>query len=198
MRSGPSGASRARAGTSLRARRQAGARALQGLPRTPRRGSAGDRAAVPAGDPSVRRPRRPAGAHGARRRRGVAVDDVRRRRAAGRACAADALEPRPADRGRGAATDAAGAAEVRRCTGGRVAGATDDSPTLALAISCVGRRLVLGQRVDEETEATLEALPAATTQIGFYSYGEISPSGHAPCDLHNQTMTLTTIREAAA
>ena len=99
----------------------------------------------------------------------------------------------------GAATDAAGAAEVRRLH--RVAASpahTDDSPTLALAISCVGRRLVLGQRVDEETEATLEALPSATTQIGFYSYGEISPSGHAPCDLHNQTMTLTTIREAAA
>jgi len=62
----------------------------------------------------------------------------------------------------------------------------------------VGRRLVLGQRVEEEVEATLDALPASTTQIGFYSYGEISPSEFAPSDLHNQTMTLTTIREAAA
>ena len=50
----------------------------------------------------------------------------------------------------------------------------------ALAVSCVGRRLVLGQRVEEETAATLEALPAGSSQIGFYSYGEISPSGAPP------------------
>jgi hypothetical protein len=68
-------------------------------------------------------------------------------------------------------------------------------PALALAISCVGRRLVLGQRIEEETEAALEALPAGSQQIGFYSYGEISPGGFAACELHNQTMTLTTIRE---
>jgi hypothetical protein len=96
----------------------------------------------------------------------------------------------------GAAADAAGAR--RRPAHDASAAPFDDGPTLALAISCVGRRLVLGQRVEEETEATLDALPASTTQIGFYSYGEISPSGAAPCDLHNQTMTLTTIREAAA
>jgi len=71
-------------------------------------------------------------------------------------------------------------------------------PALALAISCVGRRLVLGQRTEEETEAALEALPAGSHQIGFYSYGEISPGGSATCELHNQTMTLTTIREIAA
>jgi hypothetical protein len=71
-------------------------------------------------------------------------------------------------------------------------------PALALAISCVGRRLVLGQRAEEETEAALEALPAGSHQIGFYSYGEISPGGSATCELHNQTMTLTTIREIAA
>ena len=76
----------------------------------------------------------------------------------------------------GAAADAAGATHAGRCTDASAA-PVDDSPTLALAISCVGRRLVLGQRVEEETEATLDALPASTTQIGFYSYGEISPSG---------------------
>ena len=75
--------------------------------------------------------------------------------------------------------------------------ATGD-PVLSLAISCVGRRLVLGQRVEEETEAVLHALPAGSQQIGFYSYGEISPSGLSGCDLHNQTMTLTTLREGAA
>jgi hypothetical protein len=76
------------------------------------------------------------------------------------------------------------------------AGASD--PLLAIAVSCVGRRMVLGQRVEEETAATLEALPAGSMQVGFYSYGEISPSGATHCNLHNQTMTLTTIREVAA
>ncbi|MCB0031936.1 MAG: FIST C-terminal domain-containing protein, partial [Anaerolineales bacterium] len=66
---------------------------------------------------------------------------------------------------------------------------------LAIAISCVGRRLVLGERTEEELEATLETLPAGTKQIGFYSYGELSPFGSGQCDLHNQTMTLTTISE---
>jgi hypothetical protein len=66
---------------------------------------------------------------------------------------------------------------------------------LSIAISCVGRRLVLGSRVEEEVEATLDVLPAGTTQIGFYSYGEISPHTNGTCELHNQTMTLTTIAE---
>lgn len=69
------------------------------------------------------------------------------------------------------------------------------SSTLAIAISCVGRRLVLGERAEEEVEASLAELPPGTQQVGFYSYGEISPSGVAGCDLHNQTMTLTTISE---
>lgn len=73
---------------------------------------------------------------------------------------------------------------------------TNRSATLAIAVSCVGRRLVLGERIDEEVEATLSKLPQNTQQIGFYSYGEISPFVEdEPCDLHNQTMTLTTISE---
>jgi hypothetical protein len=71
-------------------------------------------------------------------------------------------------------------------------------PGLCIAISCVGRRLVLGERTEEEIEATLEVMPQQTHQIGFYSYGEISPYADGPCDLHNQTMTLTTIFEARA
>jgi hypothetical protein len=70
------------------------------------------------------------------------------------------------------------------------------SAPLSIAISCVGRRLVLGERAEEETEATLEVLPPDTRQIGFYSYGEISPYASGHCDLHNQTMTLTTLSEA--
>jgi hypothetical protein len=72
----------------------------------------------------------------------------------------------------------------------------EGSAPLVIAISCVGRRLVLGERIEEETEATLEILPAGAKQIGYYSYGEISPYATGNCDLHNQTMTLTTLSEA--
>ena len=67
--------------------------------------------------------------------------------------------------------------------------------TLSIAISCVGRRLILGERTEEEIEAVLHELPVGARQIGFYSYGEISPYASGHCDLHNQTMTLTTISE---
>lgn len=73
-----------------------------------------------------------------------------------------------------------------------------DEAFLSIAISCIGRKLVLKQRVEEELEATLEHLPKNTLQVGFYSYGEISPSGIKSCDLHNQTMTLTSIWEKNA
>lgn len=73
--------------------------------------------------------------------------------------------------------------------------APETTAGLAIAISCVGRRLVLGERAEEEIEATLDVLPQGTHQVGFYSYGEISPYANGWCDLHNQTMTLTTISE---
>lgn len=68
---------------------------------------------------------------------------------------------------------------------------------LSIAISCVGRRLVLGERSEEELDATLHVLPDDTLQVGFYSYGEISPYATGGCDLHNQTMTLTTLGETS-
>lgn len=71
----------------------------------------------------------------------------------------------------------------------------EEDELLCLAISCVGRRLVLGERAEEELEAVLDELQENTAQIGFYSYGEISPYETGYCDLHNQTMTLTTISE---
>jgi len=67
--------------------------------------------------------------------------------------------------------------------------------SLAIAISCVGRRLVLADRAEEEVEAVVEVLPENTHVVGFYSYGEISPYANGPCELHNQTMTLTTVSE---
>jgi hypothetical protein len=70
------------------------------------------------------------------------------------------------------------------------------APALALCVSCVGRRIVLGQRIEEETEIVRETLGAIPTLAGFYSYGELSPSsGSSACQLHNQTMTITTMAE---
>ena len=66
---------------------------------------------------------------------------------------------------------------------------------LCIAISCIGRRLVLGQRCEEEIEAVLDTLPAPCRMVGYYSYGELSPLGSGRCDLHNQTMTVTLLWE---
>jgi hypothetical protein len=66
----------------------------------------------------------------------------------------------------------------------------------ALLISCVGRKMVLKQRVEEEVEGVQEILGEQATLAGFYSYGEISPfTPGAKCQLHNQTMTITAISE---
>jgi len=70
-----------------------------------------------------------------------------------------------------------------------------DSPTLAISVSCVGRRLVLGERTEEEIEAMLNSLPGGTQQVGFYSYGELSPFASGACRLHNQVVALTTVAE---
>ena len=72
----------------------------------------------------------------------------------------------------------------------------DHKPELALLVSCVGRKIVLDQRIDEEIERVRGALGPDVVLTGFYSYGEISPLGLVPgCELHNQTMTITTFRE---
>ncbi len=69
-------------------------------------------------------------------------------------------------------------------------------PVLAISVSCVGRRLVMGERTDEEVEAVTQGLPPGSVLAGFYSYGEISPQvGCAGGELHNQTMTVTVISE---
>ncbi len=72
----------------------------------------------------------------------------------------------------------------------------DSPPDLAILISCVGRKLVLDQRVEEEVEVIRSAYGASTSLTGFYSYGEISPSYNSEGpELHNQTMTITTFTE---
>jgi hypothetical protein len=73
---------------------------------------------------------------------------------------------------------------------------SNKKPELAILISCVGRKLVLKQIVEEEVEAVKSILGEGVIQTGFYSYGEISPfSSESKCELHNQTMTITTFRE---
>lgn len=71
-----------------------------------------------------------------------------------------------------------------------------DVPGLCLVVSCVGRRLVMGQLTEEELDIVQEKLGDATAITGFYSYGELAPfSDVMQCQLHNQTMTLTTLYE---
>jgi len=67
---------------------------------------------------------------------------------------------------------------------------------LVLLISCVGRKLVLGKRIYEEVEAASDIFANHPAITGFYSYGEFSPvhKSHS-CELHNQTMTITTLAE---
>jgi hypothetical protein len=67
---------------------------------------------------------------------------------------------------------------------------------LALLVSCVGRRIVLGDRVEEELEVVKEIFGDETILCGFYSYGEFSPNlDNVSCELHNQTMTVTILSE---
>ncbi len=68
--------------------------------------------------------------------------------------------------------------------------------SLAILISCVGRKLVLADRIDEEVESASEMFNPKTVVTGFYSYGEISPFvANSSCELHNQTMTITILSE---
>lgn len=86
----------------------------------------------------------------------------------------------------------AGAVGAAEAAGQPLRGRTE----LALLVSCVGRRLVLKQRVEDEIEGVRRVLGPRPAFTGFYSYGELSP--YAPtgrCELHNQTMTITTLAE---
>jgi hypothetical protein len=70
-------------------------------------------------------------------------------------------------------------------------------PELALLVSCVGRKLVMKQRIEEEVEAIRDVFGADTKIAGFYSYGELCPFREGgECRLHNQTMTITALAEA--
>lgn len=71
-----------------------------------------------------------------------------------------------------------------------------NNPELAILVSCIGRKLVMSQRVEEEVEQVREIIGERIPMAGFYSYGEMAPfNGSRSCELHNQTMTLTLISE---
>jgi hypothetical protein len=77
-------------------------------------------------------------------------------------------------------------------------GDCSDQNGLAVLVSCIGRRLLMGQRIIDEVEAAGAELGSKIPRLGFYSYGEISPHGSAGASqLHNQTMTVTAFTEAA-
>jgi hypothetical protein len=82
-------------------------------------------------------------------------------------------------------------------TAAKIAMTTRSSkPELALLVSCIGRKLVMNQRVEEEVEQVREVIGERVPMAGFYSYGEMAPfNGSTSCELHNQTMTLTLISE---
>ena len=72
----------------------------------------------------------------------------------------------------------------------------ENSPQFAILISCVGRKILLKQLVEDEVEAVKDELGPSTLLCGFYSYGEIAPyDRHYPSELHNQTMTITAFSE---
>jgi hypothetical protein len=86
-----------------------------------------------------------------------------------------------------------GAADAARTSYETIGG---DNIQLAILISCIGRKLVLKQRIEEEIEAVRDILGEKAVYTGFYSYGEISPfSKNDTCELHNQTMTITCMYE---
>lgn len=90
-----------------------------------------------------------------------------------------------------------GAAEAARRAREAITDA-DGAASLCLFVSCVGRRLLMGQRAEEEVEAVAKVLGSATPIAGFYSYGEIARNHHSGVScLHNQTVTLTLLAEAA-
>lgn len=81
-------------------------------------------------------------------------------------------------------------------TAAELSNSSQEGNKLSILISCVGRKLIFGSRIEEELEAARDILGDETVIAGFYSYGEIAPfSDFMKCELHNQTMTITTISE---
>lgn len=69
-------------------------------------------------------------------------------------------------------------------------------PELALLVSCMGRKAIMGLRTEEEIELITDTIGGGTAITGFYSYAEMAPiHNKQECEVHNQTMTLTLLSE---
>jgi hypothetical protein len=76
-------------------------------------------------------------------------------------------------------------------------GAGGARDAVVISVSCVGRRLALGERAEEEVELVEDSTAGRAAHVGFYSYGEIArATEHGASELHNQTMTVTVIAES--
>ncbi len=74
-----------------------------------------------------------------------------------------------------------------------------DGETATVLVSCIGRKIVMGNDVEDEVEAVVRTMGGKSGVIGFYSYGEICPFSQTGfAELHNQTMTITHISETEA
>lgn len=79
---------------------------------------------------------------------------------------------------------------------GALTATKDHSPQFAIIMTCIGRKLVLQDRTEEEVEAVRAVLGNDVRITGFYSYGEISPFDQGTqCQLHNQTLSVITFAE---
>ena len=70
-----------------------------------------------------------------------------------------------------------------------------EQPEMALMVSCIGRKLLFNQQIDQEIEETHQILGPQTPIGGFYSYGEICPVQKDLAALHHQMLTLTVFAE---
>ncbi|MEF7613290.1 FIST N-terminal domain-containing protein [Aquincola sp. MAHUQ-54] len=69
--------------------------------------------------------------------------------------------------------------------------------SLVISVSCLGRRIVMGERTGDELDAVLDHGARACGRVGFYSFGEFSPALPGGCtELHHQTLALTALAEA--
>jgi hypothetical protein len=71
-----------------------------------------------------------------------------------------------------------------------------NDPEFAFVVSCVGRRIVMSTRVNEEIDCIRNVLPENCVMTGFYSHGEIAPIPELErCGIHNQTIAVTLMGE---
>ena len=70
----------------------------------------------------------------------------------------------------------------------------DASPVMVFFYSCMARKIVLGQRTQEELDRVRKIFGTEVPVLGFYTYGEYSRiSCDHPSLLHNETATISVI-----